>query len=183
MDFACANLLRDAGFEPLRRRRGRRDRRHPLRRLDRRAAGAADALCPQEAQGLRPRRPDRGRADRGQRVLLVEDLTTDGGSKLRFAEAIRAAGGEVAHTFVVFYYGIFPQTVRRPRRPRPDAALSRHLARRAGRGPRRRPFRRRHARRGRGLPRRSAAPGRRHGGVDGRGISARGRIARRQKLR
>ena len=46
----------------------------------------------------------------GARVLLVEDLTTDGGSKLRFAEAIRAAGGEVAHTFVVFFYGIFPQT-------------------------------------------------------------------------
>ena len=45
----------------------------------------------------------------GARVLLVEDLTTDGGSKLRFAEALRAAGAEVAHTFVVFYYDIFPR--------------------------------------------------------------------------
>ena len=52
----------------------------------------------------------------GARVLLVEDLTTDGGSKLRFAEALRAAGAEVAHTFVVFYYGIFPQTERGARR-------------------------------------------------------------------
>jgi orotate phosphoribosyltransferase len=45
------------------------------------------------------------------RVLLVEDLATDGGSKLNFIEAIRRAGGEIAHTFVVFHYGIFPQSV------------------------------------------------------------------------
>ncbi len=40
-------------------------------------------------------------------MLLVEDLATDGGSKVRFAEAIRAAGGRIGHTVVVFYYGIF----------------------------------------------------------------------------
>ena len=34
----------------------------------------------------------------GQRILLVEDLTTDGGSKLNFVEAMRTAGAEVAHT-------------------------------------------------------------------------------------
>jgi orotate phosphoribosyltransferase len=43
----------------------------------------------------------------GQRVLLVEDLATDGGSKLSFVEAIRTAGAEVGHTFVIFYYDIF----------------------------------------------------------------------------
>ena len=43
----------------------------------------------------------------GQRVLLVEDLTTDGGSKVNFVEAIREAGAECAHTIVVFYYDIF----------------------------------------------------------------------------
>lgn len=46
----------------------------------------------------------------GQRVLLVEDLTTDGGSKLNFVEALRTAGAEVAHTFVIFYYDIFKDT-------------------------------------------------------------------------
>ncbi len=46
----------------------------------------------------------------GQRVLLVEDLTTDGGSKLSFVEALRTAGAEVAHTFVIFYYDIFKDT-------------------------------------------------------------------------
>jgi orotate phosphoribosyltransferase len=44
------------------------------------------------------------------RVLLVEDLTTDGKSKINFAEALRAAGTKVDHTFVVFYYGIFKET-------------------------------------------------------------------------
>lgn len=44
----------------------------------------------------------------GRETLLVEDLTTDGASKIRFAEALREAGAKCAHTFVVFYYGVFP---------------------------------------------------------------------------
>ncbi|CAI8244681.1 MAG: Orotate phosphoribosyltransferase [SAR116 cluster bacterium] len=49
----------------------------------------------------------------GQRVLLVEDLMTDGGSKLSFIEALRIAGAECAHTFVIFYYDIFKDTPER----------------------------------------------------------------------
>ncbi|MEO1194379.1 MAG: orotate phosphoribosyltransferase [Pseudomonadota bacterium] len=49
----------------------------------------------------------------GDRVLLVEDLATDGGSKLGFIEALREAGAEVQHSFVVFSYGIFPEGVQR----------------------------------------------------------------------
>ncbi|MFP4360469.1 MAG: orotate phosphoribosyltransferase [Alphaproteobacteria bacterium] len=44
----------------------------------------------------------------GRRVLLVEDLATDGRSKLDFAHALRGGGAEVAHSFVVFFYDIFP---------------------------------------------------------------------------
>ncbi|WP_413204012.1 orotate phosphoribosyltransferase [Rhodospirillum sp. A1_3_36] len=43
-----------------------------------------------------------------QRVLLVEDLATDGGSKLSFVKALRDAGAQVNHAFVVFFYGAFP---------------------------------------------------------------------------
>ena len=43
----------------------------------------------------------------GSRVLLVEDLATDGGSKLTFVNALRTAGAEVSETFVVFFYGVF----------------------------------------------------------------------------
>lgn len=46
----------------------------------------------------------------GDNILLVEDLATDGGSKVAFVEAIRKAGGRCEHAFVVFFYDIFPQT-------------------------------------------------------------------------
>ena len=44
------------------------------------------------------------------RTLLVEDLATDGKSKVNFVNAIRDAGQVVTDTFVVFHYGIFPQS-------------------------------------------------------------------------
>ncbi len=44
----------------------------------------------------------------GQRIVLVEDLASDGGSKLVFAKALRDAGAVCAHVFVVFFYGAFP---------------------------------------------------------------------------
>lgn len=43
----------------------------------------------------------------GARVLLVEDLATDGGSKHVFLKALREAGGEAAHIAVVFFYDAF----------------------------------------------------------------------------
>lgn len=52
-----------------------------------------------------------GALEEGQNVLLVEDLATDGGSKLSFVDGIREAGAECAHCFVVFHYGIFPEGV------------------------------------------------------------------------
>ena len=42
------------------------------------------------------------------KAILVEDLQTDGGSKKIFIDALRKAGTEVEHAFVVFHYGIFP---------------------------------------------------------------------------
>ena len=48
-----------------------------------------------------------GSMPEGSRVILVEDLTTDGGSKIKFAGAIRNAGATIDHTFAVFYYDIF----------------------------------------------------------------------------
>jgi len=41
----------------------------------------------------------------------AKDLTTDGGSKVSFVEAIRETGATCAHTAVIFYYGIFPETI------------------------------------------------------------------------
>lgn len=44
----------------------------------------------------------------GMRVLLVEDLATDGRSKLAFVEALRAAGAQVSDAFATFFYSAFP---------------------------------------------------------------------------
>lgn len=44
----------------------------------------------------------------GWRVLLVEDLATDGASKLSFADALREADMRVGDALVVFFYAIFP---------------------------------------------------------------------------
>jgi orotate phosphoribosyltransferase len=49
-----------------------------------------------------------GDVPEGKRTLLVEDLTTDGQSKIQFAEALRGAGAVMDHAFVVFFYGVFP---------------------------------------------------------------------------
>ena len=47
----------------------------------------------------------------GAKVVLIEDLQTDGGSKKVFVDALRNAGAEVNHAFVVFHYGIFPKSL------------------------------------------------------------------------
>ncbi len=44
----------------------------------------------------------------GARVVLVEDLASDGASKVNFVNALREAGAEVTNAFVVFFYGVFP---------------------------------------------------------------------------
>ncbi len=49
-----------------------------------------------------------GSMSEGDKVLLVEDLATDGGSKINFVNALRGAGAEVTDIFVVFFYGSFP---------------------------------------------------------------------------
>ena len=121
----------------VRRRRRRRDRGHSVRRLDGRPARPAHAICAQEAEGLRPQRPDRGRSHRGDRVLLVEDITTDGRSKVNFCNALRQAGANVDHIFVFFFYDIYPEGLKSPDRSRRHHAHAGDLVGRAGASPRR----------------------------------------------
>ena len=49
-----------------------------------------------------------GRVEEGQRIVLVEDLVSTGGSVLSAAEALREAGATVVAALAVFTYG-FPE--------------------------------------------------------------------------
>ena len=49
-----------------------------------------------------------GTLESGARVVLVEDLTTDGKSKINFCNALRRAGAIVEQAVVIFYYGVYP---------------------------------------------------------------------------
>ena len=48
-----------------------------------------------------------GYYSKGQKAILIEDLATDGRSKVIFVEALRNSGLEISDIFVVFYYDIF----------------------------------------------------------------------------
>lgn len=63
-----------------------------------------------------------GQLREGQRVLLVEDLASDGQSKLAFADALREAGAVVEHALVLFFYDIYPGS----RQTLSDAGLRLH---------------------------------------------------------
>lgn len=110
MDFAVSTLMRDAGFEKFDAIAGGETAGIPF------AAWIADRMgLPMQYVRKKPKGYGRdaqieGDITEGQNVLLVEDLTTDGGSKIKFCEALRTAGAEVTDTLVVFYYDIFPET-------------------------------------------------------------------------
>lgn len=110
MEFAVATLLRDAGFEKFDAVAGGETAGIPF------AAWIADKMAlPMQYVRKKPKGYGRdaqieGDIHEGQNVLLVEDLTTDGGSKIKFCDALRTAGAEVTDTLVVFYYDIFPET-------------------------------------------------------------------------
>ncbi len=107
IDFGAAITLREAGFEQFDVVAGGETAGIPF------AAWMADRLMlPMQYIRKKPKGFGRnaqieGDVVEGQRTLLVEDLTTDGRSKIVFCNALREAGARVDHIFVVFYYSIF----------------------------------------------------------------------------
>src|ERR1700761_7663816 len=109
VDFGVATVLRDVGFEQFDAVAGGETAGIPF------AAWLADRLM-LPMQYIRKKPKGFGRnaqiegtiVDQG-RALLVEDLATDGRSKVNFCEALRNAGQRCDHAFVYFFYDIFPQ--------------------------------------------------------------------------
>jgi len=110
IDFAAATIVRDVGFEQFDTVAGGETAGIPY------AAWIADRLSlPMQYVRKKPKGFGRGaqiegHIEEGARTLLVEDLTTDGRSKVNFCTALRDAGAIVDNVFVVFYYDIFPES-------------------------------------------------------------------------
>ena len=109
MDFAIATIDRDIGRAEIDAVAGGETAGIPF------AAWVADRLhlpmqyVRKKAKGFGRNAQIEGKLEPGQRVLLVEDLATDGRSKVNFVKALRAADGQCAHCFVLFFYDIYPE--------------------------------------------------------------------------
>ena len=112
MDFGASIILREIGFESIDALAGGETAGIPF------AAWLADRLMlPMQYVRKKPKGFGRtaqieGDLKENAKILLIEDLTTDGRSKINFCNALRTAGANVSHTFVIFYYDIFPQTTK-----------------------------------------------------------------------
>ena len=110
IDFAVQTIQRNVGFEAVDVVAGGETAGIPF------GAWIADRLAlPMQYIRKKPKGFGRdaqieGVLAEGARTLLVEDLATDGKSKVNFVNALRNAGQTCTDTFVVFHYGIVPQS-------------------------------------------------------------------------
>jgi orotate phosphoribosyltransferase len=111
MDLAAEMIQRHVGYESLEAVAGGETAGIPF------AAWIAERLAlpmlyiRKQAKGFGRMAQIEGVMQEGDRVLLVEDLISEGTSKLNFIRGIRAGGGTITHNFCVFHYGIFPSSV------------------------------------------------------------------------
>ena len=111
-ELAAASVTREIGFESVDAVAGGETAGIPF------AAWISDALdlpmlyVRKQAKGFGRNAQIEGAVEPGDRTILVEDLASDGTSKVNFCKALRAAGLEVNSCFVVFFYGVFPDALK-----------------------------------------------------------------------
>ncbi len=110
MDFLTVTVMRNAGFEAFDNVAGGETAGIPFAALVAERMALPMTYVRKKPKGYGRNARIEGAMREGERVLLVEDLTTDGGSKLSFVDAIRETGASCGDTAVIFYYGIFPET-------------------------------------------------------------------------
>ena len=109
IDFGASLIMRNAGFEQFDAIAGGETAGIPF------AAWMAERLdlpmlyVRKKPKGFGRNAQIEGHLAPGQRVLLVEDMTSDGRSKINFCNALREAGAKVEHVLVFFFYDIFPE--------------------------------------------------------------------------
>ncbi len=110
MDFLTTKVMADAGFDAFDNIAGGETAGMPFGALVAERMALPMTYVRKKPKGYGRNARIEGVMTEGQRVLLVEDLTTDGGSKLNFVDAIRETGATCNHTAVIFYYDIFKET-------------------------------------------------------------------------
>ncbi|KMW57550.1 Orotate phosphoribosyltransferase [Candidatus Rhodobacter oscarellae] len=108
MDFLTVTVMRDAGFEAFDNIAGGETAGIPFAAFVSERMALPMSYVRKKPKGYGRNARIEGGMSEGQRVLLVEDMTTDGGSKVSFVEAIRETGATCGHTAVIFFYDIFP---------------------------------------------------------------------------
>ena len=111
MDFCVATILRDIGFERIEAVVGGETAGIPFSAWIADRMGLQMNYVRKKPKGYGRDAQIEGAPIAGKRALLVEDLTTDGGSKIKFVEAMRKAEAQVNDTIVLFYYDIFPEAL------------------------------------------------------------------------
>jgi orotate phosphoribosyltransferase len=109
MDFGTSTVLREIGFESLDAVAGGETAGIPFAAWMSDRLGLPMQYVRKKAKGFGRNAQIEGHIEEGQRILLVEDMASDGGSKVNFCNALRNAGATVDHVFVLFYYDIFPE--------------------------------------------------------------------------
>jgi orotate phosphoribosyltransferase len=110
VDFAESTLMRDVGYEQFDVIAGGETAGIPYAAWIAQRFNLPMQYVRKKAKGFGRNAQIEGDIREGARTLLVEDLTTDGRSKINFCKALRDAGAVVDHVFVNFYYSIFPDS-------------------------------------------------------------------------
>jgi orotate phosphoribosyltransferase len=106
MDFLAVTVMREAGFEAFDNVAGGETAGIPFAALLAERLALPMTYVRKKPKGYGRNARIEGAMTAGQRVLLVEDMTTDGGSKISFVQAIRDTGATCGHTAVIFFYDI-----------------------------------------------------------------------------
>lgn len=109
MDFAASKILTEAGFEQFDCVAGGETAGIPFAAFLAERLGLPMIYVRKKPKGHGRNAQIEGDLREGSRVLVIEDLTTAGGSMFNFIDAIRAAGCTVDHGIALFFYGIFDE--------------------------------------------------------------------------
>lgn len=107
MELAVANLDNDIGFEEIDVVAGGETAGIPYSAWIAQITDKPMLYVRKKPKGFGRNAQIEGDLGEGSQVLLVEDLATDGASKVTFVNALREAGAVVTDAFVVFFYGVF----------------------------------------------------------------------------